>query len=54
MMSYNVMTFQCLGLRLERAVAFRPNMKGQFIDALIERGAKTITGKETIHGYDFH
>jgi hypothetical protein len=34
-MSYNVMTFQCLGLHLERAVAFRPNKKGQFIDAFI-------------------
>ena len=54
-MSYNVMTFQCLGLHLEHAVAFRPNKKkGQFIDAFIERGAKTITVKETIHGYDFH
>lgn len=50
-MSYTAITFQCLGLPLERAVA---NMKGHFIDAFIEHGAKTITGKETIHGYDFH
>lgn len=53
-MSYTVMTFQCLGLRLECAVAFRPNVKGQFIDAFIEPGVKTITKKETIHGYEFH
>lgn len=54
MMSYTAMTFQCLGLCLECAVAFRPNVKGQLIDAFIERGAKTITRKETIHGYEFH
>ncbi len=54
MMSYTDITFQSLGLRLERAVAFRPNMKSQFVGAFIERRAKTITGKETIHGYEFH
>lgn len=53
-MSYTAMAFQCLELRLERAVTFRPNLKGQFIDAFIERGAKAITRKETIHGYEFH
>lgn len=53
-MSYNAITFQCLGLGLKRAVAFRPNVKGQFIDAFIEPGVKTITKKETIHGYEFH
>ena len=53
-MSYTAMTFQCLGLRRERAVEFRPNVRGQFIDAFFERGAKTITRKETIHGYEFH
>ena len=53
-MSFTAMTFQCLGLRLERAVEFRPNLKGQFICAFIERVAKTITKKETIHGYEFH
>jgi hypothetical protein len=39
-MSYTHMTFQCPGLGLERAVAFRPNVKGQFIDAFIECGGK--------------
>ena len=39
-MAYTAMTFQCLGLRLERAVAFRPNMKGQFIDAFIRTQGK--------------
>jgi hypothetical protein len=53
-MSYTAITFQCPGLRLGRAVAFRPNVKSQFIDPFIERGAKTITRKETIHGYEFH
>ena len=53
-MSFTPMTFQGLELHLERAVAFRPNLKGQFIYAFIERGAKTITRKETIHGYEFH
>jgi hypothetical protein len=49
-MSFTPMTFQTLELRLDRAVAFRPTVKGRFI----ERGAKTITRKETIHGYEFH
>jgi hypothetical protein len=53
-MPFTPTTFQTLELRLDRAVAFRPAMKGQFIDAFIERGAKTITRKETIHGYEFH
>jgi hypothetical protein len=39
-MSYTAMTFQCLGLRLERAVEFRPNVRGQFIDAFIETRGK--------------
>jgi hypothetical protein len=39
-MPFTPMTFQCLGLRLECAVAFRPTVKGQFIDAFIERGGK--------------
>jgi len=39
-MSYTAMSFQCLGLRLERAVAFRPNVKGQFIDAFIRTRGK--------------
>jgi hypothetical protein len=39
-MPFTPMTFQCLGLRLERAVAFRPTVKGQFIDAFIERVGK--------------
>ncbi len=39
-MSYTHMTFQYLGLRLERAVAFRPNVKGQFIDAFIRTRGK--------------
>jgi hypothetical protein len=53
-MPFTPMTFQTLELRLDRAVVFRPTVKGQFIDAFIERGAKTITRKETIHGYEFH
>ena len=53
-MSFTPMTFQSLELHLDYAVAFRPTVKGQFIDAFIERGAKTITRKETIHGYEFH
>jgi hypothetical protein len=39
-MSYTAMTFQCLGLRLERTVAFRPNVKDQFIDAFIRTRGK--------------
>jgi hypothetical protein len=53
-MPFTPMTFQTLGLRLDRAVAFRPTVKGQFIDAFIKCGAKAITRKETIHGYEFH
>lgn len=54
MMSFTPMTFQGLEGHLDRAAAFRLNLKGQFIDAFIERGAKTITRKETIHGYEFY